>query len=65
MHTGFTGTSIYIDFDRDAFIVLLTNRVNPTRQNVLIDKAPPAIHRAVLRVLDGAPARTGTAGAIQ
>lgn len=52
IHTGFTGTSIYIDPDRDAFIVLLTNRVNPLRQNVLINEARPAIHTAVLTVLD-------------
>jgi CubicO group peptidase (beta-lactamase class C family) len=52
IHTGFTGTSIYIDPDRDAFIVLLTNRVNPTRQNVLINQARPAIHTAVLQILD-------------
>jgi CubicO group peptidase (beta-lactamase class C family) len=52
IHTGFTGTSIYIDPDRDAFIVLLTNRVNPTRQNLLINQARPAIHTAVLTVLD-------------
>jgi CubicO group peptidase (beta-lactamase class C family) len=52
MHTGFTGTSIYIDPERDAFIVLLTNRVNPTRQNPLIDQARPAIHTAVLTALD-------------
>jgi CubicO group peptidase (beta-lactamase class C family) len=32
-HTGFTGTSIWIDPDRDVFVVLLTNRVNPTREN--------------------------------
>ena len=32
-HTGFTGTSIWIDPQRDLFIVLLTNRVNPTREN--------------------------------
>ncbi|HEY2898285.1 MAG TPA: serine hydrolase domain-containing protein, partial [Gemmatimonadaceae bacterium] len=30
-HTGFTGTSIWIDPTRDIVIVLLTNRVNPTR----------------------------------
>ena len=53
IHTGFTGTSIYIDPDRDAFVVLLTNRVNPTRNNVLIGQARPAIHTAVLSVLDG------------
>jgi beta-N-acetylhexosaminidase len=32
-HTGFTGTSIWIDPETDLFIVLLTNRVNPTRAN--------------------------------
>jgi CubicO group peptidase (beta-lactamase class C family) len=32
-HTGFTGTSIWMDPDRDLFLVLLTNRVNPTRAN--------------------------------
>ena len=32
-HTGFTGTSIWVDPANDLFVVLLTNRVNPTRQN--------------------------------
>ncbi|MBM3906969.1 MAG: serine hydrolase [Gemmatimonadetes bacterium] len=32
-HTGFTGTSIWIDPAHDLFVVLLSNRVNPTRQN--------------------------------
>ncbi|HSJ32934.1 MAG TPA: glycoside hydrolase family 3 N-terminal domain-containing protein [Longimicrobiales bacterium] len=32
-HTGFTGPSIWIDPERDVFIVLLLNRVNPTRDN--------------------------------
>jgi len=35
-HTGFTGTSIWMDPDRDLFIILLTNRVNPTRSNTAI-----------------------------
>jgi CubicO group peptidase (beta-lactamase class C family) len=35
-HTGFTGTSIWIDPSRDLFIILLTNRVNPTRSNTRI-----------------------------
>jgi serine-type D-Ala-D-Ala carboxypeptidase len=52
IHTGFTGTSIYIDPNRDAFIILLTNRVNPSRKNVLINEARPAIHTAVLETLD-------------
>lgn len=31
-HTGFTGTSLWIDPERDRFVILLTNRVNPTRE---------------------------------
>lgn len=52
IHTGFTGTSIYIDPDRDAFVILLTNRVNPTRNNTLISQARPTIHTAILATLD-------------
>lgn len=32
-HTGFTGTSIWIDPQKDLFVVVLTNRVNPTSNN--------------------------------
>jgi len=32
-HTGFTGTSIWIDPSNDIYLVLLTNRVHPTREN--------------------------------
>lgn len=32
-HTGFTGTSIWMDPGRDVVIVVLSNRVNPTRAN--------------------------------
>lgn len=32
-HTGFTGTSIWMDPTRDLVLVLLTNRVHPTREN--------------------------------
>jgi CubicO group peptidase (beta-lactamase class C family) len=35
-HTGFTGTSMWMDADRDLFVILLTNRVNPTRANTAI-----------------------------
>ena len=35
-HTGFTGTSIWMDPERDVFVILLTNRVNPTRANTAI-----------------------------
>jgi CubicO group peptidase (beta-lactamase class C family) len=35
-HTGYTGTSIWMDPDKDLFIILLTNRVHPTRANTRI-----------------------------
>jgi len=50
-HTGFTGTSIWIDQDRDIFVVLLTNRVNPTRENMKIAKVRIAVHDAVMQGL--------------
>ena len=32
-HTGFTGTSIWVDPESQVFVVLLTNRVHPSRRN--------------------------------
>jgi serine-type D-Ala-D-Ala carboxypeptidase len=32
-HTGFTGTSIWVDPERELFVVLLTNRLNPSARN--------------------------------
>jgi CubicO group peptidase (beta-lactamase class C family)/beta-glucosidase-like glycosyl hydrolase len=50
-HTGFTGTSIWIDPDRQLFVVLLTNRVHPTRENKQIQEVRPALHDAVMQAL--------------
>lgn len=36
VHTGFTGTSILIDIENQVAIILLSNRVHPTRENTLI-----------------------------
>lgn len=46
-HLGFTGTSYWCDPDTDTVVVLLTNRVCPSRSNTLIRKARPAIHDAL------------------
>ncbi len=54
-HTGFTGTSIWMDPERGIFVILLTNRVNPTRAN---DKYIPlrrAVADAVQRAILDAP----------
>jgi len=53
-HTGFTGTSIWVDPSRDLFVILLTNRVNPTRQNLRIGAIRTALADVVVRVLDRA-----------
>ena len=50
-HTGFTGTTIWIDPDRQLFVVLLTNRVNPTRENMKTVQVRPAVHDAVMKAL--------------
>ncbi len=59
-HTGFTGTSIWIDPERDLFVILLTNRVNPTRANEKIRQVRPALHDAVFQALGLASAPSGT-----
>ena len=46
-HTGFTGTSLWIDPERELFAILLTNRVHPTRENPEIAELRPAFHDAV------------------
>jgi beta-glucosidase-like glycosyl hydrolase/CubicO group peptidase (beta-lactamase class C family) len=50
-HTGFTGTSIWVDPERELFAVLLTNRVYPTRENNGISRLRPAFHDAVIAAL--------------
>lgn len=46
-HTGFTGTSLWIDPDQDMYAVLLTNRVHPTRENTAHLRLRPLFHNAV------------------
>jgi CubicO group peptidase (beta-lactamase class C family) len=53
-HTGFTGTSIWIDPERQAFIILLSNRVHPSRKNQKIDEARRAISESVMSILTAA-----------
>ena len=47
-HTGFTGTSLWIDWERDLYVVLLTNRVHPTRDNDAIRGFRPRFHDAAV-----------------
>ena len=51
-HTGFTGTSLWIDPERQMYAVLLTNRVHPTRSNQAIQAVRRAFHDATISALD-------------
>jgi len=50
-HTGFTGTSIAIDPELDLYIILLSNRVNPTRNNPKISAVRRRLADAVVSVV--------------
>jgi serine-type D-Ala-D-Ala carboxypeptidase len=51
-HLGFTGTSLWIDLERDAHVILLTNRVHPERHDDRIRAVRPRVHDAVWEALD-------------
>jgi CubicO group peptidase (beta-lactamase class C family) len=48
-HNGFTGTSLWMDFDRSISVVFLTNRVHPSRENTAIRALRPRVHDAVFQ----------------
>ena len=54
-HTGYTGTSLWIDPERGTFVVLLTNRVNPTAANQKHVPLRRAIADAVQEAIVDAP----------
>lgn len=47
-HLGFTGTSFWMDLERAVIVILLTNRVHPTRTNEKLKPFRPIIHNAVI-----------------
>jgi len=51
-HTGFTGTSMWMDPERELYVILLTNRVHPTRENNKIRDTRAHVADAVVRALD-------------
>jgi len=53
-HLGFTGTSLWIDPDARVVLVLLTNRVHPTRDHVAIRAARPWIHDELFELASSA-----------
>lgn len=51
-HTGFTGTSIWVDPTRKLFVIFLTNRIYPSRNNKKLYKIRPALHNAIIKSID-------------
>ncbi|HWP24640.1 MAG TPA: serine hydrolase domain-containing protein [Candidatus Binatia bacterium] len=50
-HLGFTGCSIWWDLEKNCHIILLTNRVHPTRKNEKIREFRPRIHDEIMKAL--------------
>ena len=50
-HLGFTGTSMWVDSDKEIIIVLLTNRVNPSRDKEGIYGIRRRFHNATMKKL--------------
>jgi len=50
-HTGFTGTSLWIAPQHDLYVLLLTNRVNPTRERNGIGRVRVQVADAAMRAL--------------
>ncbi len=50
-HLGFTGTSFWIDIENSIVVVLLTNRVHPSRFNFGIRQFRPVLHDEIMKNL--------------
>jgi len=50
-HLGFTGTSVWLDLEHDRYVILLTNRVHPSRDNDAIRTFRPFIHDLVMEAI--------------
>ena len=51
-HLGYTGTSIWVDPERELAVILLSNRVYPSSENIKIRKFRPLLHNCVIECLD-------------
>ena len=50
-HTGFTGTSLWIDPEPGIYVVFLTNRVHPSRDREGFAATRPAVHDAAMEAV--------------
>ncbi|MGH7596665.1 MAG: glycoside hydrolase family 3 N-terminal domain-containing protein [bacterium] len=51
-HTGFTGTSVWTDPEKNMFVILLSNRVHPTRNNQKLLSFRANLHDALMRAIE-------------
>jgi serine-type D-Ala-D-Ala carboxypeptidase len=51
-HLGFTGTSLWWDLEKNCHVILLSNRVHPTRRNEKIKQFRPSIHDLIMQVIN-------------
>jgi serine-type D-Ala-D-Ala carboxypeptidase len=50
-HLGFTGTSFWMDLEQEVLVVLLTNRVYPSRNNEKLKAFRPKLHNLIMESL--------------
>lgn len=60
-HLGFTGTSLWMDPERDLAVAMLTNRTWPDRSSKAIKHLRPAVHDAICEALGLVAANAGMA----
>ncbi len=52
-HTGYTGTSVWCDVDKELIVIFLTNRVYPSRDNNGIREIRPEVHNMAVDLAAG------------
>ena len=50
-HLGFTGTSVWLDLEKNVHVILLSNRVHPSRDNEKIKEFRPRVHDLVMEAI--------------
>jgi CubicO group peptidase (beta-lactamase class C family) len=48
-HLGYTGTSLWIDLEKDIVVIFLSNRIHPSRKNEKIRAFRPILHDTIMQ----------------
>ena len=54
-HLGYTGTSVWMDLEKDIMVVFLSNRVHRTRENIKIRYFRPELHNLIIESILNTP----------